>query len=165
MKIAVTDANIFIDLIEIKLLDLLFLLGLEIHTTQAVYDQMNEEQKVLAEKYVTAQTLIVKSFDSKEILAIAELKFPAGLEIADRTVFYYSSTIQATVLSGDKKLRVFCESKKIEVRGILWLFDNFVSQKLITKASAVDKLQKLLAINNRLPLEECEKRIAKWSSE
>ena len=36
MKIAVTDANIFIDLIEIEILQCLFELGMEIHTTRAV---------------------------------------------------------------------------------------------------------------------------------
>jgi hypothetical protein len=47
MKIAVTDANIFIDLIEIDIFHFLFDLGLEIHTTKAVYDQLIPEQQAI----------------------------------------------------------------------------------------------------------------------
>lgn len=49
MKIAVTDANIFIDLIEIEIFHFLFELGLEIHTTKAVYDQLIPEQQAIVE--------------------------------------------------------------------------------------------------------------------
>jgi hypothetical protein len=40
MKIAVTDANIFIDLIKLQMLALLFRLGLEIITTQEIVDRL-----------------------------------------------------------------------------------------------------------------------------
>jgi hypothetical protein len=47
MKIAITDANIFIDLMYIELLDELFDIELELHTTINVVDELNELNKKL----------------------------------------------------------------------------------------------------------------------
>jgi len=165
MKIAVTDANIFIDLIEIEIFHFLFELGLEIHTTKAVYDQLIQEQQAIVEPYVQSKALIVYNFSFEELMEIYAIEFPPGLEAADQSVYYYSTKIEAMVLSGDKKLRTFCESNDVEVRGVLWVFDNFVSKSVISKRVAASKLQLLMDINNRLPFEDCRKRISKWSSE
>lgn len=165
MKIAVTDANIFIDLIEIEIFHFLFDLGLEIHTTKAVYDQLIPEQQALAEPFVQSKALIVYNFPFEELMEISVIDFPPGLEAADQSVYYYSTKIDAMVLSGDKKLRTFCESNAVEVRGVIWVFDNFVSKSVISKRVAASKLQLLMDINNRLPFEDCRNRISKWSSE
>jgi len=45
MKVLVTDANIFIDLILLDLLPVLFALGYEIHTTYAVLEELNDAQR------------------------------------------------------------------------------------------------------------------------
>lgn len=165
MKIAVTDANIFIDLIEIELLHFLFDLDLEIHTTKAVFDQLNLDQKVIAFPFVQSKALSIYSFTFEELMEISELEFPSGLEPADKSVYFYSNKIEAMILSGDRRLRTFCESNSIEVRGIIWVFDNFVESLLISKRIAAQKLQLLISINDRLPFEECKKRINKWGSE
>ena len=80
MKIAVTDANIFIDLIEIEIFHFLFELGLEIHTTKAVYDQLIPEQQAIVEPYVQSKALIVYNFSFEELMEIYAIEFPPGLE-------------------------------------------------------------------------------------
>lgn len=165
MKIAVTDANIFIDLIEIEIFHFLFDLGLEIHTTKAVYDQLIPEQQAIVEPFVQSKALIVYNFSFEELMAISVIDFPPGLEVADQSIYYYATKIEAMLLSGDKRLRSFCESNAVEVRGVIWVFDNFVSKSVISKRVAASKLQLLMDINNRLPFEDCRKRISKWSSE
>lgn len=163
MKVAITDANIFIDLIRLGLLGCLFNVGLEIHTTREVYDQLNPAQKGVAGGFVQAGVLIVYNLSFQEWQEISQLDCPAGLEMADRTVFFYSQKIAALVLSGDKKLRTFCITQKLDVRGILWLLDKFVEQGLITKAVAIEKLTLLLSFNDRLPVDECQERLKLWS--
>ena len=165
MKPAVTDANIFIDLIELELLHLLFDLGIEIHTTKAVYDQLNAEQQIISEPFVQSKALIIYNFSFNELSELSQIAFPTGLEPADKSVYYYSIKIGAMILSGDKRLRTFCESKSVEVRGIIWVFDRFVSNSIISKRTAAAKLQLLMDINNRIPFEDCKKRISKWNSE
>lgn len=163
MKIAITDANIFIDLIRLGLLGCLFNLGIEIHTTREVYDQLNSHQKEVADGFVQAGVLNVYNFNFEEWQEISLLECPAGLETADRTVFYYSQKIAAIVLSGDKKLRTFCLSQKLDVRGILWLLDQFVEKEIITKKLAYEKLTFLISFNDRLPMDECQQRLKLWS--
>ena len=162
MKIAITDANIFIDLIKLSLLGCLFNLGIEIHTTREVYDQLNPTQKSFAEGFVQAGVLHIYNFNIQQLQEINSLQFPAGLEMADRTVYYYSTLTEAIVLSGDRKLRTFCLNKNIDVKGILWLFDNFIEKNLISKAEAAKKLEHLLSFNDRLPMDECQRRIQLW---
>jgi predicted nucleic acid-binding protein len=165
MKIAVTDANIFIDLIEIESLQLLFDLGLEIHTTLSVYHQLNDEQKIFAEPFVHSKNLSLYPIAYEEWLEIEKIDFPPGLDPVDKTVYYYAEKAKAIILSGDKKLKTYCVNKKIEVHGILWLFDSFVEKQVISKRTAASKLQLLITINDRLPMDECIARIQKWSDE
>lgn len=164
MRIAVTDANIFIDLIHIEMLGFLFDINMEIHTTFEVYNQLNEKQKKIVLNFVQSKSLHVYKFTIEEITIIASLEFPRGLEFADRTVYYYSSKINSLVLSGDRKLKTFCESKSLEVRGILWLFETLVNMNIIHAKLAAQKLKLLISINDRLPIETCEKLILKWEN-
>ena len=55
MKIVVTDANIFIDLIFLKLHGHLFLLDLEVHTTVEVFDATG--RKIYTNKFFIACVL------------------------------------------------------------------------------------------------------------
>lgn len=162
MKVAITHANIFIDLIKLNLLDCLFKLGVEIHTTREVYDQLNQDQKSVAAEFFQSGVLLVYNFSFEQLHQINELEVPKGLELADRTVYYYATIIKAIILSGDRKLKNFCSSKKLHVNGILWLFDEFLKKKLITYPEAVIKLEKLMSFNDRLPGDECEIRLNKW---
>jgi hypothetical protein len=164
MKIAITDANIFIDLIKLELLSCLFELELEIHTTREVYDQLKIEQKNILKKYLDVGLLSIRNFTFTELNEIFEMACPSGLELADRTVYYYSTKTEAIVLSGDQKLRKFCLTKAVEVRGIIWLFDEFLAKRLISLEHAANKMEHLVSFNDRLPIEECQSRIALWKA-
>jgi hypothetical protein len=162
LKVAVTDANIFIDLIILELIAHLFQLELQIHTTREVYDQLNGDQKQKLQHFCDSEQLLVYNFDTHEIAELQSLDFPRGLEPADRSVFYYARKLNSIVLSGDNKLRKFCESMGLKVYGIIWLFDQLVELELLQKTIAVVKLEKLLGYNDRLLIEEIMKRLRKW---
>jgi hypothetical protein len=55
MKLAVTNANIFIDLIKLQMLVLLF--SIEIHTTKEIVDQLNDDQLVHLTKFINSRHL------------------------------------------------------------------------------------------------------------
>lgn len=163
-KVAVTDANIFIDLIILELIAQLFKLQLEIHTTREVFDQLSANQKMQMAGFEKTGQLVIYNFNFEEIIELQALDMPRGLEPADRTVFYYASKLEATVLSGDNKLRKYCESQGLKVFGIIWLFDQLIETRLIDKALATRKLEKLMGYNDRLPIEEIIKRLKKWKA-
>lgn len=160
MKIAITDANIFIDLMYCKLLDKLFGIGLEIHTTINVIDELNAQQQTIIGKSVQKKLLTVHLL--KELSLPETIKANKRLSDSDKSVFSLAIQLDALLLSGDGVVRKFSGVQKIEVHGILWLFDQFINSKLITKKTAHLQLKQLLKYNNRLPVEDCEKRLLAW---
>jgi predicted nucleic acid-binding protein len=164
MKIAVTDANIFIDLIHLQWLPVFFRLPVHIHTTAEVAGQLNDEQAALLQPFILAQSLKIYSFSASELQAIHEMLLPRGLEMADKTVIYLAQQLQAQVLSGDGLLRKVCAKNGLEVNGIIWIFDNLLRHQIIIEANAVEKMELLLSVNSRLPFEECRERIKSWQN-
>jgi predicted nucleic acid-binding protein len=163
MKVAITDANIFIDLVKLQLLGYLFSIELEIYVTSEVVEQLNADQFEKVDSFIQAKALIVYYFTAAEIADIDALKVAKGLEVADKSVLYLAKKIQAKVLSGDALLRKVCLKNGLEVMGIIWLFDAFVKHGLINYFTAIEKMKMLVSFNNRLPMDECEIRIKKWS--
>lgn len=160
MKIAVTDANIFIDLIHCALLEMLFGIGVEVHTTINVIDELNEKQQTILTKYIRKNLLAVHQLE--EFVIPLELKVSKRLSDSDKSVFSLALQLEAFILTGDGVIRKTSGFQKIEVHGVLWLFDQFTEQKLITKKVALAQLKLLMDYNKRLPTEECEKRMALW---
>lgn len=59
LKTAVTDANIFIDLYDLGLINIFFNLDLEIHTTTSVLNELYHEQQQILEAYQSVSKLYV----------------------------------------------------------------------------------------------------------
>ena len=164
MILAVTDANIFIDLIYLEMLGYLFNLDIEIHTTLEVHDQLNTNQKKIIQNFIQSKDLLVYSFSFEELTEIYSIDCPNGLELADRTIFYYAEKFNSVVLSGDVKLRKYCEKINIDVRGIVWVFDQLNENKVLSAQVLASKMEELIQFNSRLPVEICQERIQKWKS-
>lgn len=162
MKIAITDANIFIDLTYLGMLDLLFSIELEIHTTREVFDELNEGQQGELIAHEQQSNITFYSFTIEEQEELQAFEIYRGLSFSDNTVIFLANKIGATVISGDNKIRKACKQKKVEVHGILWLFDMFIEHKLIDTNTAISRLSYLMQFNKWLPVEECNKRIAGW---
>ncbi|GGA94935.1 hypothetical protein [Puia dinghuensis] len=162
MKIAVTDANIFIDLIRLNMLALLFSIEMEIYTAQEVIDQLNDDQSRELAAFLGPQHLKVYRLSEKELEEVVAFEAPRSLELADRAVAWLSIRLEATVLTGDGVLRKFCQTKRLEVRGIIWFFDCLVERELYTPQFAASKLTELQHINPRLPRNEITIRLQKW---
>jgi len=162
MRVAVTDANIFIDLIKLDLIAHLFGIGLEIFTTAEVLEELNDRQVALLRQFEQDGLLTVKVLTDEHRNAVTMLKVQAGLSYTDRSVIVLSEVLDALVLTGDRKVRKYCIAQQKEVRGIIWLFDCFLQFQCIDHAVAVEKMEGLMQINNRLPLEECLERLGRW---
>lgn len=162
MKLAVTDANIFIDLIKLQLLGYLFSIDIEIYTTIEIIDQLNSSQEEKVIPFIQAKNLFVCNFTGDELTAISEMECPRALEFADKTVYYLAEKLKAEVLTGDGPLRKFCTANELTVHGIIWLFDVFLSKGLITYRTAIEKMNVLLSFNGRLPKDDCMIRLSQW---
>ncbi len=160
MKLAVTDANIFIDLFHIDLVQEFFQLEIELYTSLEVVDELDDDQQAL-----------LRSSKKLTILEVGEVNFleelgnslSSGLSIADTSVFHHARELNSGILTGDNLLRKISEKLGFEVHGIIWLMDEIVKSSLVMNNQAVEKLEELMEYNKRLPTKDCEKMIRKWS--
>lgn len=166
MKIVINDANILIDLVKLELIEAFSKLDFEMHTTDFVLEELNEEQKTPILKLDNAKKLnVIETTDIKDFQGITEiLTKSTGLSFEDCFVWYYSKKMGGTLLTGDGKLRKQASKDNIEVRGIIYIFDVLLSQHLISFQEAVEKIKQLILLNNRLPIKEIEKRIELWNA-
>lgn len=169
-KIVVNDTNVFIDLLDVGLLDKFFLLPWEIHTTDFVMlELLREGQKETVEAYKNEGKLNVADFDFDELMEINRLhelfKENTNVSLTDCSVWYYAKQNNYTLLTGDRKLRNSAVNEGVEVRGIIHVFDELVETGTIPSDIAAAKLALLKEINPRLPQAEIEKRLKMWNGE
>ena len=166
MAIAVNDANIFIDLLEVDLIDMLFKLELNLHTTNLVLNELDATQQAVLKKYINKKQLTVKVLNEADLLELKRLELASGkLSAQDVSVYAYAKEIGAMILTSDRRLRNEAQSKGFEVHGILWLFEQLMDEKLVKPKRAIDKLTELMQINTWLPKDECKKRIEQWTKQ
>lgn len=160
MTVYITDANIFIDLHYSGLLGLMPRLGLSIMTTQLVVDELNPSQQVDLQMLVAESAIEIREITIEEI---RNLSLPTGLSLPDRSVICLAIREIGVLLSGDGLVRRTAGNFGLDVRGLLWLFDEFVSSNVITPLDAAQKLEFLVDVKgSRQPASEVNIRLEKW---
>lgn len=167
MKLAITDACIFIDLHDLDLTVTFFSLNLEIHTSLNVYNELYPEQKTVLNAFLSLDKLFIHNIDAKSRLEIMETSYPLGLSDVDKTVLYLAQKYDALVLSSDKAVRNFAKKLCVDYHGMLWIFDQMIAQEKMTKGTTIFKLKELISKNkiyqNNVKLRgEFQKRIDLW---
>lgn len=168
IKIAVTDACIFIDLHDLGLVTPFFNLELEIHTTSAVYFELYDEQQQVLKAYQRIDRLIVHNLKEEDFLQIHSEPYPKSLSETDKSVLHVANKLNACVLSSDKTVRNCARNKDIEYHGMIWIFDKLVEANILSKKDAANKLKQLVATNfifqnNKALVDEIQKRLELWS--
>lgn len=164
-SLVISDTNIFLDLISVNLLEEFFQLPCKIETTDFVIDEIIQPNQLpYLQKFISLKKLNIISFTFEELIKINDVfdNSKNNTSMADCSVWYRAKETSGRLLTGDAKLRKSAEADNVKVSGILYIFDNLVEYKIITKTEATKLLEKLISINSRLPKGECEKRIQKW---
>ncbi|CAN5115887.1 hypothetical protein BH09BAC3_BH09BAC3_38200 [soil metagenome] len=169
MKIVVTDACIFIDVINLNLTAKFFGLELDIHTTADVINELYPEQKRILEGYESSKKITVHVLTGEEQLALMEQDHPKALTPEDLSVIFIAQKLgDATVLSSDKPLRKYAKKLSVEYHGMLWIVDQLVNSGGIPKPEAIAKLNAWIKSNliyrdNAEIKTEVDNRIKTWS--
>lgn len=163
-RIAINDANLFIDLFEINLIESFFLLNLEFHTTSLIIAELDPDQQTNIQKFVETGKLKIREISISEIETFKDLPVQTKkLSINDLSLYFYALELkECMILTGDNKLRKEAEKIGYEVHGILWVFEEMVNNSILKKQLAVQKLEELMKVNLWLPAKECEKLIEVW---
>jgi predicted nucleic acid-binding protein len=163
MKYIISDTCILIDLITIDLIKEFLSLNFEIYTTDFVLEEIsNPTQRCIIDQFIELKKINIITSKTDELLDIITIfRENPGLSFTDCSVFFYGKKRRLIVLTNDSKLRKLAEP--IGVHGILWILEELIQHEIISKHQATIKLKKLMKINQRLPLEECRKRLRQWS--
>lgn len=167
MKIIVNDANILIDLVDLKILPYFFQLEFEFHTTAIILDELFEVQKEALFPYIETGSLIVDDISDEDLIEILLIRATKpNLSEQDCSAFYQAQKDKAALITSDNTLRKFAQANNLEVHGHLWVFDNLVNNEILTGVTAIKKLEELCNVVNPklgLPKNECQKRIKLWN--
>lgn len=168
MKIAITDACIFIDIYDLQLTSKFFGLELEIHTSVDVFNELYDEQQEMLRAFQSVGKLTIHNIESEHRQEIISSTYPRALSSTDKTVLFLAEKIEAMVLSSDKAVRQCAKNKCIEYHGMLWVFDKLIEFGIIDKKTAISKIKQLVSTNfiyqNNAELKsEIDKRIDIWS--
>ncbi len=167
MKIIVNDANILIDLVDLKILPYFFQLEFEFHTTAIILDELFEMQKEALFPYIETGSLIVDDISDEDLIEIFLIRATKpNLSEQDCSAFYQAQKDKAALITSDNTLRKFAQANNLEVHGHLWVFDNLVNNEILTGITAIKKLEELCNVVNPklgLPKNECQKRIKLWN--
>lgn len=164
-KIVVSDTNIFLDLMDIDLLNEFCNLPCEIHTTDFIIAEIKKStQQATIQSFIQNKKITVKKFNFTELSEISNLKANChtNASIQDCSVWFEAKNLNCLLITGDKKLRTVVENDNVKVSGILYIFDKLVELNIISPNMAADKIKALCKLNCRLPKRECEERISRW---
>ena len=150
MKLTIIDANIFIDLMRIQMLAWIFKIGFEVYTTQEIIDQLSEDQILLLKDFIESKQLIVHFLSENEFEDVVNLTPARSLELADKSVLWLTIHLKAIAISGAGPLKQFCESRQLEVRDLIWIFDLLIEKKLLMHDFVAQKIEQLIKMNGRL---------------
>lgn len=170
MRIAIKDANVFIDLESMGILDLWFLLGYETITSSYVVIELEDGGHANALASFRAGQVTEADISGEEMAGpfgelLAELE-GSGLSVSDVSVLFLALRENAILLSGDKQLRKKARLRTVAVHGTLWIMDQLVTAGKLPPAVAAERLEALMARTGKerryLPAAECESRIKRW---
>jgi len=168
MRIIVNDANILIDLVKLDILLHFFQLPFSFHTTDIIFDELDDEQQQILLPYIESEQLIVEGFNGEELVVIATLKEEKNqLSIEDCSAVFCAQKLEADLITSDKNLRNFAKTKAVTIRGHLWVLDMLFSHSIMTGIEVAALLHRLQTeINPRLglPVAACEELKLKWNT-
>ncbi|MDR2947639.1 MAG: hypothetical protein LBV71_00380 [Prevotella sp.] len=167
MRIAITDACIFIDLHNLKLTNLLFSLDMEIHTSLDVFNELYPQQQDILSAFHSVGKLTIHNLPAEDRIKMQEKNYPKALSENDKTVLFLAEKIGAMVLSSDKAVRTCAKKSSIEYHGMLWIFDRLVECDSLSPLDAASKLEFLIRTNivyqnNAELVREMGIRLKKW---
>lgn len=161
MPVLVSDTSVLIDLERGRLLEEMFRLPFEFAVPDLLYTR--ELTGPLGDQLVALGLRV-------EVLTPAELsratlvrRQNASLSTPDTFAFAIAESRKWTLLTGDGGLRELALAERIEMHGVLWLFDQFADGNHVAFGRLHDGLSAIFAHPRcRLPAQEVRRRLTRF---
>ena len=161
MNVLISDANIFIDLIEGGLLEELFQLEQTIKTSDILfYEELEQNHADLLVKGLILVELVEDSMIYFESL----LQKAEGPSTNDCFAMVTAWQEKCPLLTGDRALKELAESEKVEVKGTVWVVFEMLNQNVISLEHARTAFTKMKISKRRLPWRTIEKMLLEYDS-
>lgn len=162
MPVLVSDTSVLIDLERGQLLEEMFRLSFEFAVPDLLYAR--ELTGPLGEQLVALGLRV-------EVLTPAELsrattvrRQNASLSTPDTFAFAIAESRKWTLLTGDGGLRELALAERIEMHGVLWLFDQFADGDHVASDKLHAGLSAIFAHPRcRLPVQEVRRRLVRFA--
>lgn len=162
MPVLVSDTSVLIDLERGRLLEEMFRLPFEFSVPDLLYTR--ELTGPLGDQLVALGLRV-------EVLTPAELsrativrRQNASLSTPDTFAFAIAESRKWTLLTGDGGLRELALAERIEMHGVLWLFDQLAYGNHVTLGRLHDALSAIFAHPRcRLPAQEVRRRLIRFA--
>jgi len=168
MKLLIADTCILIDLYNGDLLDKIKQLPYELGIPDAILSDAFSDEAELREpgaEEIISAGFEIYSLESEEILEVYRLNgvytHPSVIDIFGLVL---AKKHEATLLTGDKKLREAAQKEGVEFKGILWVLDVLIEHSIIDMETGTSNLQEIIDKGAYLPKAECQKRFEQWKS-
>jgi len=158
----ISDANIFIDLHNIGLLEEFNNLDIDVATSDFVYDELNSSQKAIVdtmdiEIYELNSNELVDFFNDYQALGKVKISYQ------DYSIYHFAKEHNGEVLTNDGALRKFARQNSIGYKGIFYILDLIIEQSSMNDASIYMAIEQLKN-NSWLPQNEIDKRLDELST-
>ncbi len=161
-SICVTDTNFWIDLDTAGLLGPIFRLPFELQAPDVIIAELARPDAA----DLIRRGLRVRELDGRRVAEVAALAavYPRPSR-ADLFALVLARVQAALLLTGDRHLRQAAEREGVQVHGTLWLLDELVERSVLAPAEAVKALLLMKEERRRLPADEVERRLLRWTGE
>lgn len=159
-SVLVTDTNIWIDLENGKILAEVFRLPYQFFTTDFAVEEFIHPGWA----HLHDLGLQIHGLEPEYVLELVRLKqIHRQLSAIDLAALLLARALDASLVTGDRRLNELAKAQGVPVHGVLWILDEMVIHHALTENQAAIALREMLDQGARLPDGECQKRFDRWS--
>jgi len=160
VSVLVLDTCTCIDLYEGELLDRLVYIGDDVFVPDVLLAELTDPPGTV----LLQAGLQITILEPRYVVEIeALLEGHPGTSVVDLFALQCARQSSGILVTGDRRLRAAAQQRKVVAHGVLWILDVMIARGVVKPSEAKRALEKMLASGSRLPKQECEKRIARWS--
>lgn len=157
MQLLISDANIFIDLLEGDILEQLFKLPFEFLTPDILfYEELEELHSNLPDMGLTLGTLDGEEMELVEHFA-SQYRGPSR---TDCMALVLAQKKSCPLLTGDRALRNAARQEGVLVNGTIWLLEQLLAHEFLTVEQAYISLDTMERAGRRLPWDLARTRVS-----